>query len=674
MTKEHFGSQWPGNEPDSPPNSLDSAATGGDLFDDATFERLLRDLSALETVEFPEDVTEKILAIPGNSAVLKKNSTLPATVGSYEILDAFGSGGMGTVFRARHVVLDNEVALKLIRSDKPVSERSRDRFLREMRSLATVNHPNVVRALDGGMDNGWFYLSMELIRGANLQQLIMQKHLSVAACCELIRQVAVGLMAVHSAGLVHRDIKPANIMLTAEGIVKLVDFGLALRPEDPSELTGSHFAVGTVRYISPEQCRGRKEVDQRSDIYSLGCTLMTLLQADHFWSDPDESPRDDRIPHALQKVVRRMVDSCPSKRIQTAGEVVACLTPIIEGAQPPVNLTRLPPRVATNGNAGPDSLMQSWSRSIRPFRSPSGYFLVILMLSAIAATTVILHRMRNPRSTTNNSPRNMSALPADEPSLTSTAEQYLERTGPPPLSETQAAAWLIHAGAHLTVNVRTGDRWTGLTTDDISRFIDHECMVHELELAGASFGDEHLKVVCGLHHLQGLRCRDFSVTDRNLAEFRDEWKLRWLYLPGGQISDNGVAFLFRYRSTLENLDLSGAAISDQSLRLLAEFPKLRELRIGGSGVSELGISLLSNYAALVALDLSGLSLPPETGSILSDCENLRRVNLSNSNLTGQILQSLPGTQLTELNISGTEVTTEAAKVFAAKYPDCRLIW
>ncbi|HQR08502.1 MAG TPA: serine/threonine-protein kinase [Gemmatales bacterium] len=201
----------------------------------------------------------------------------------YEVLDVIGKGGMGQVYRARHLQLQREVAIKVIRPDKVSTdldaERYKARFRKEATSVAGVNHPNVVQIYEIGEQDGTLFLSMELVEGNSLQkQIDSQGVLSPQAAAEMFVKIAQGVQAVHQQKIIHRDLKPDNILLTKSGEPKITDFGLARPIERDVEETQPGDVVGTPVYMSPEQASlGDEKITPRVDVYGLGATLYCAL-------------------------------------------------------------------------------------------------------------------------------------------------------------------------------------------------------------------------------------------------------------------------------------------------------------------------------------------------------------------------------------------------------------
>ncbi len=202
-------------------------------------------------------------------------------LGSYEVVEKLGEGGMGEVWRARDTRLNRSVAVKVLPTGMADDPARRQRFEQEARSLAALNHPNIVAVYDIGQSEGQAYLVSELVDGESLRKLIERGPVSGRRLADIAVQAAEGIAAAHSLGIVHRDLKPENIMLTRDGRVKVLDFGLAKQNLAGGEeaatvlLSQPGMVFGTVGYMSPEQVRG-EPVDARSDLFSLGCVIYEL--------------------------------------------------------------------------------------------------------------------------------------------------------------------------------------------------------------------------------------------------------------------------------------------------------------------------------------------------------------------------------------------------------------
>ena len=312
----------------------------------------------------------------------------------YRILRALGSGGMGEVYAAEDTRLHRLVALKLLPSDMALDPERLERFEREAQAVAALNHPNVVTLYGVEQAGDVRFLAMELVEGETLGDLIPGEGLSLAKFLDLAIQLADAISAAHQRGIVHRDLKPANVMVTAEGRVKILDFGLAkLRREGSgagegetrtvAELTAQHHVIGTAAYMSPEQAEGRA-VDARSDIFSLGVVLYQMATgARPFRGDtavsvisailkdtpPLPSSVRPRIPSRLDRIVRRCLAKDPADRYQSAGDLRHDLLDVRD-------------------EAGPST------RPARGARLRTGVIAAAVVVLAIAAVSVVLWRAR----------------------------------------------------------------------------------------------------------------------------------------------------------------------------------------------------------------------------------------------------------------------------------------
>jgi tRNA A-37 threonylcarbamoyl transferase component Bud32 len=279
----------------------------------------------------------------------------------YRILGVLGVGGMGIVYKAEHRLMERPVALKMIDRNLTNKPAVVERFRREVRAAAQLNHPNIVHAYDADQAGEGHFLVMEFVEGTTLARRVEQGGpLAVAEACDYIRQAGLGLQRAHEHGMVHRDIKPQNLMRTPQGQIKILDFGLARLvrgaapaidssvPETsrgsggPEGLTQMGMVMGTADYMAPEQATDPHTADIRADIYSLGCTLYYLLAgqppfpegtiSDKLLAHDKRSPlplvafRKD-VPAALVRVLERMTAKEPARRYQTPAEVAEVLRP-----------------------------------------------------------------------------------------------------------------------------------------------------------------------------------------------------------------------------------------------------------------------------------------------------------------------------------------------------------
>lgn len=275
-------------------------------------------------------------------------------LGKYKLLNHIGTGGMGSVYLAEHLVMRHRVAVKLLPNHLATQTSYLERFHQEARASAQLNHPNMVRAFDVDHDGNIHYLVMEYVDGADLQAVVSRHGpLPYRTAADYARQAAEGLAYAHGAGLIHRDIKPANLLVDKTGTVKILDMGLArFTDESQGSLTMAYDQkmIGTVDYLSPEQALDSHKVDVRVDIYSLGCTLYFMLTGDapfpqgtipqRLMQHQSAEPADIRIvrpdaPEELIQICRKMMAKSALDRYQTANEVAEALSAWLgDGLQP----------------------------------------------------------------------------------------------------------------------------------------------------------------------------------------------------------------------------------------------------------------------------------------------------------------------------------------------------
>lgn len=284
------------------------------------------------------------------------------TLGHYRVLDKLGEGGMGEVYRAHDTKLGRDVALKVLPASVSANRARLDRFQREARALAALDHPNIVTIYSVEEAEGVHFLTMELVRGRDLDTVRRQGRLPLPQLLDVARQLVSALGAAHERGVVHRDVKPANVMVSDDGRVKVLDFGLAKQIDSPLGAdetmlqTESGVVMGTAPYMSPEQVQGQP-LDPRSDLFSLGIVLHELATGERPFrggnpaalssailrDDPPPITRvDTSLPDGLAAIVLRCLKKDPRDRFQTAGDTAAALASVAV----PGELRTPPPRKA----------------------------------------------------------------------------------------------------------------------------------------------------------------------------------------------------------------------------------------------------------------------------------------------------------------------------------------
>lgn len=281
-------------------------------------------------------------------------------LGKYQLLDVIGQGGMGAVLKAEQSSVRRIVALKVMAKELLKDEKAVGRFLREIQSAASLNHPNIVAAIDADIVGDRYFLVMEYVEGRDLKAWLKKYGpLPIVWACDVARQIALGLQHAHEHGMVHRDIKPSNIMVTVDSVsghphVKIMDFGLSRlvseTENDDSQRTRTGAIMGSPDYIAPEQASRAKDADIRADLFSLGCTLyhmltgqlpfpgdniMEKLMARTTFVPPLVSSLRPDVTPEIDEIVATLMRLDPNERIQTPADLVARLDAIHHGKPVP---------------------------------------------------------------------------------------------------------------------------------------------------------------------------------------------------------------------------------------------------------------------------------------------------------------------------------------------------
>jgi Tol biopolymer transport system component/tRNA A-37 threonylcarbamoyl transferase component Bud32 len=305
------------------------------------------------------------------------------TISHYRILEKLGEGGMGVVYKARDTHLDRIVAIKVLPSEKVADAERKERFVREAKAASSLNHPNIVTIYDIGQADGIDFIAMEYVAGKTLYLLIPRHGMRLNETLKYAIQIADALARAHSAGIVHRDLKPGNIMVNENGLVKVLDFGLAKLTDTPlggtdeatrslRPTTSEGKIVGTVAYMSTEQAEGKK-VDARSDIFSFGSVLYEMLtgrqafhgdtQASTLAAILKENPRPaSQVVESVPKEVERLISRCLRKEVNQRAQHMDDVKIVLEELKQESDSGTL----AAAGRSRPKSRRHAWVLSLAP--------------------------------------------------------------------------------------------------------------------------------------------------------------------------------------------------------------------------------------------------------------------------------------------------------------------
>jgi hypothetical protein len=338
-----------------------------------------------------------------------------ARLGPYEISGLIGAGGMGEVYRARDTRLGRDVAVKVLPAGLSCHPARLKRFELEARAAAALNHPNILVLHDVGRHEGQPYLVTELLEGETLREHIARGRLTLSRSIELAIQVTRGLAAAHAKGIIHRDLKPGNVLVTTDGTVKILDFGLAKLKQPVATVrsastavtqeseTASGVAVGTIGYMAPEQVRGLA-VDQRADVFAFGCLLYEMVSGQRAFQGetaaeilfailskdpPPLSSSVEELPPALDRIVGRCLEKRPGDRFSSAHDLGLALEAVSTGATRARRRAAVPGAGAAAWAAAKVAHLASTLAGLSPSLRAKGLLALLAGLGAVVALVVV---------------------------------------------------------------------------------------------------------------------------------------------------------------------------------------------------------------------------------------------------------------------------------------------
>lgn len=517
----------------------------------------------------------------------------------YKVIEEIGRGGMGLVYKCHDLKLDKDVAVKVVAwnfNDEDVA-----RFQMEARLLAQLSHPNILTILDFGYSNdGTLFLVMDLLDGESLSSRIASSgFLEPAIAVPIFIQICDGLAHAHNSGILHRDIKPSNVMLsqtsTDECQVDILDFGLGKLMVDDQKLTRTGAMLGSPPYMSPEQAGG-KTVDERSDIYSLGCLMFESLtgaqpfagnnvHATMYMQISKPAPRLSEIASEnasdgspgkefddeLESIIGKCLAKDPRERYQNAGDLRKDLALFQEKLQATANESLLSGAFALSGAYKRINISPAQSKLI---------LLFLIVIAGVIAWLVV-------RST--GSLSSLMPVAAEKPDLSDMSQNSLMST-----KEVKSTPGIIEADAPSQEEYED-DTWV---------------------------------------------CPDKEIDDSRIGEFVDKKKIAYLDLSGTSITGSGIEQIVD--KSLKGLRISGLKLDDGALEKISSITTLEELFMSDcKDTTDDGVESLASLSNLVVLDVSGCPLTDRSISALSKLKNLRILSLANcSKLRGQTLGEL----------------------------------
>jgi serine/threonine protein kinase len=591
----------------------------------------------------------------------------------YNISSVIGIGGWSVVYRAHDNALNRPIAMKALHTHLCVDQTKLQRFQREAESASKLNHPNIATIYDcGDLSAGRPYISMELIEGMSLTEIIHKKgHLTPDECITLFSQLCDGMEAIHKLGLIHRDLKPSNVKVSPSGTAKILDFGLAKWIlQDQDALTRSDESLGTPTYMSPEQCLS-EALDARSDIYSLGCMMYEALTGTRPFT-ADNSLRcmqmhvqmeparfrtvnpELKIPRFLELIVFKALEKNPRNRFASAAEMKAALmNPGYGGGSAnkfsqfvswhllgarryrraligsALALTIALVAFATWRQAGTAVSQPDAPKAERVIQFPNEIVGDIFLQSRNSDGTGIRGKeyinVKGPISVPGNTIVELANVPAEKAATL----DFLASLQPKDLQVITLSNKPVTDKGLAQINRLKGLENMSLDDTDIT-----------------DMGLEQLD----LPLLGGLNLKGTTVTDKALPHLASRLdRLGYFCLREDNITDKGAAIIFN-QLRVRSLDLSKTNITDNCLKNFNQ-PRMKSLKLVADGITDAGMECLSNSKSLKLLDLSETKITDKSVDAIAKIKSLKELLISHTSLTDEgfkrLKQALPDCIITK---------------------------
>jgi len=691
-------------------DSLRNHQTETDSQVDDLAARLIQDLKAPAASQASSSGT-----LPLSDEVPPTPQPLPERLEYFRIEKVLGEGGMGTVYLAEDTRLGRRVALKTLKRDLAIKPAAKDRFLREARSAAKLEHDHVIPIHYVGEADGTPFLAMPFLQGEPLDRRIEREKaagtlLPVDESMRIARQIATGLAFAHDKGLIHRDIKPANIWLEAPtGRVKILDFGLARTQQDDAHLTASGTIIGTPSYMAPEQGRGLA-VDHRADLFSLGCVLYEMLTGNRPFTGRDtmavltalaiDTPQmphelNPKCPLALSRLTMQLLEKQPDERPASAKVVVDELAKMEVPAADATAVMSAPTPVAAKRQ--PETVPYGPSGGKRRYLIPTLVAAVLLLVPFgwWVATTVL--RVETPDGTlivemddaeVEARIKNGKVVlygPDDKVRYTLTASDRNKKLDAGPYKiRVEGADGLVLDTNEFTM--KKGDKVTVRVTVDpksLAKNLDADRKAAEYVLSIGGIvqvndqGDD-IKAVADLPK-GPFRLTSFTlnenkrVNDAGLASFKGCVNLAVLRLEGTQVTDEGMTY-FKDCKNLRELGLRRTRVSDVGLANFKDCKNLAILALDFTGVTDAGLAIFKECKELKSLFVISTQVSDAGLALVKDCKKLVFLNLDSTKVTDAGLTLLKECQSVQMfTLRGTQVS-DAGLVHLKDYKNLNFLW
>lgn len=578
--------------------------------------------------------------------------------GKYRILSVIGSGGMGNIYLAKHMMLDKTLALKTFKSYN-LSQEAKLRFQREAQAIAKLNNPNIVQVFDFGYVNEQLpYYTMEVLTGQSLgEKLNNCQYLEIEEAISIFVEVCRGLLAAHNKGIIHRDLKPDNIFLESKTIdgafsnVKIVDFGIAAlaTPDiEGQKLTAIGTVFGSPLYMSPEQSMG-KRVTASSDIYSCGCALFQALTGKPPYLGPNAFStllmhQNDSIPSlraalnsrecpkALERLVTKMLAKTPEDRYQSAEEVLENLLSLQQTAK--INQSRSTSEQKPNSAVFKASSSRTEGETAEQNQANDGNlklqlssaFLAVLLLLAVGYCIFAFRDNHKPK-------REKPKLAATDSANDLSGKAVTEKQERKENRESQESK-----------EIRESSKSSEIDYPDIS--IEELKQLLARPSKGDSFSTQYqkmttpaLELISNTKWIKVISFKNCTLENESLSKL-SKLDLVCILLNYANLNDSGAAGLSQCK-TLTEIDASGTYLSDKGLKQLIKIKGLTRLCIGGTQVSKAGLAELARCKNLRILSLSNMH-PLSNNQIASVARiaSLNEINLNKTDASPLLIRTL----------------------------------
>lgn len=584
--------------------------------------------------------------------------------GKYKILSVIGSGGMGSIYLAKHLMLDKTVALKTFKSYN-LSQEAKLRFQREAQAIAKLNNPNIVQVFDFGYVNEQLpYYTMEVLTGQSLgEKLNNCQYLEIEEAVRIFVEVCRGLIAAHNKGIVHRDLKPDNIFMESKTItgafakVKIVDFGIAALASPDIEgqkLTAIGSVFGSPLYMSPEQSMGQN-VTASSDIYSCGCALFQALTGKPPYLGPNAFStllmhQNDSIPSlraalsgrecpkSLEQVVTKMLAKAPEQRYQSAEEVLENLLGLQQTAK--IKQPRSTSETIANSqllktsasSTQGETAEQDLVNERKPRLQLSLAFLAALLLLAVGYGYFVSadsHKpeREKPKSAATGNANDLSDKETNEKqeiSKTSESKENIENIASNASSENRASSESDYPGTSIEALKQQLSRPS--KGDSFSTQYD--------QVTGPA-----LELISEAKWIKVISFKNCTIENESLYKL-SKLDLVCILLNYTNLDERGASGLSQCK-TLTEIDASGTPLSDEGLKQLIKLKNLTRLSIGGSKVSKTGLAELARCKNLKFLSLSNMRpLSNDHIACVTKIESLSEINLNKTDSSPPLIRTL----------------------------------